>query len=146
MTPIIKEISAADTWPIRHQVMWPHQPFAFIQLPNDEQGLHYGLFLDKKLISVISLFLHKEHGQFRKFATLGNHQGKGYGSQLLHHIIGIAKNKALLKIWCNARIEKAAYYEKFGLSKTAKRFSKKGMDYVVMERVLPMFSPYRTIS
>lgn len=134
MTPIIKEISATDTWPIRHQVMWPDQPFAFIQLPNDEQGLHYGLWLDKELISVISLFIKGDSAQFRKFATLDIHQGKGYGSQLLHYIIGIAKNKALSKIWCNARIEKAGYYEKFGLVQTKQRFSKKGIDYVLMEK------------
>lgn len=134
MTPLINEISAAETWPIRHQVMWPNQPFAFIQLPNDDKGLHYGLIIDTELVSVISLFINTVDGQFRKFATLANHQGKGYGSQLLHYIIGVAENKALSKIWCNARIEKAGYYEKFGLQKTDKRFSKKGINYVVMER------------
>lgn len=125
MTPSISKISAAETWPIRHKVMWPAQPFAFIQLPNDEQGLHYGLFLDKKLISVISLFINEENGQFRKFATLTNQQGKGYGGQLLHYIISIARNKGLSKIWCNARIEKANYYEKFKFRPTNKQFSKK---------------------
>ena len=134
MIPIIKKIPAADTWQIRHQVMWPDQPFAYIQLPNDKQGLHYGLFLDNALISVISLFINKGQGQFRKFATLANQQGKGYGSQLLHYIIGVAENNDLTKIWCNARIEKTDYYEKFGLVKTDKQFSKKGMEYIVMER------------
>ncbi len=135
MTPTIRQISATETWPIRHYVMWPDQPFAFIQLPNDKQGLHYGLFLDKKLIAVISLFINGENGQFRKFATLTNQQGKGYGSQLLHYIIGLAKNRGLSKIWCNARMEKSGYYEKFGLVKTNKHFSKKGIDYVVMEKM-----------
>lgn len=135
MTPIINEISAADTWPIRHQVMWRDQPFAFIQLPNDAQGLHYGLFVAKELISVISLFIDNDSGQFRKFATLDKHQGKGYGSQLLHYIISIAADKGISKLWCNARIAKAGYYEKFGLRQTEQRFSKKGIDYVVMEKL-----------
>lgn len=136
MTPIINEISAADTWPIRHQVMWPDQPFAFIQLPNDGEGLHYGLYVNNELISVISLFINGQDGQFRKFATLDKCQGKGYGSQLLHYIIGIAKNKGLSCIWCNARVTKADYYEKFGLVKTNRQFSKKGIAYVVMEKQL----------
>ncbi len=135
MTIQISEISASETWPIRHQVMWPGQPFAFIQLPKDDQGLHYGVWVEKELVSVVSLFINKKEGQFRKFATLVNHQGKGYGSQLLHYIISIAKNNDLSKIWCNARIAKTEYYEKFGLQKTDKRFSKKGLDYVVMEKL-----------
>jgi len=134
MTSIIREITAAEAWPIRHQVMWPDQPFAFIQLPNDAKGLHYGLFIDKALISVISLFINETDSQFRKFATVIDFQGSGYGSQLLHYVIDVAKNKGLSKIWCNARIEKADYYEKFGLVKTDKQFSKKGIAYIVMER------------
>lgn len=134
MTTLIREISAAETWPIRHQVMWRDQPFAYIQLPEDDLGLHYGVWVEKELVSVVSLFVNGADGQFRKFATLVNHQGKGYGSQLLHHIISIAENKALSKIWCNARVEKTGYYEKFGLQKTDKRFFKKGMEYVVMEK------------
>jgi len=136
MTPFIREISAADTWPIRHQVMWPNQPFTYIQLPNDENGLHYGLSVDEELISVVSLFIQEDSGQFRKFATLAKYQGKGYGSQLLDYIMHVAKNIGLSKIWCNARTTKTAYYEKFGLKKTTKQFSKKGIDYVVMEKQL----------
>jgi hypothetical protein len=50
----IKEISASETWPLRHKVMWPNKPLGFIVLSNDAEGIHYGLFENKILISVIS--------------------------------------------------------------------------------------------
>ena len=134
MTTKINPIKASDTWEIRHKVMWPTESIDFIKLPADKEGLHYGLFVENELISVISLFIKGEQAQFRKFATLVKHQGQGYGSQLLHYIIGVAQSKGLSKIWCNARVAKMEYYIKFGMIATTKQFSKKEIDYVVMER------------
>ena len=135
MSILIKEISAQETWLIRHQVMWPNEPFAYIQLPTDKSGFHLGLWVKDELVSVISLFITQGSGQFRKFATLEQVQGKGYGSQLLKTLLEIAITKGVSKIWCNARVEKANFYTKFGLMMTEKRFYKKGLEYVIMERM-----------
>ncbi|MEM8899159.1 MAG: GNAT family N-acetyltransferase [Bacteroidota bacterium] len=105
----IRKISASETLPIRHEAMWPDKPLNYIKLPNDALGLHYGLFLQDKLVSVISLFQEGSSAQFRKFATLTACQGKGYGTPLLRHIMEWAENEQLDKIWCNARIHKGSY-------------------------------------
>lgn len=137
MTTIIKEITSEETWPIRHQVMWPNEPFDYIKLPVDEKGVHFGLWINERLISVVSLFIdNKRVGQFRKFATLVEEQGKGYGSQLLHHLFETAQKKGVQKIWCNARVNKTGYYAKFHMAPTDKKFSKKGIDYIIMEHSL----------
>ena len=47
---IIKQISAADTWDLRHRVMWPEQPFEYVQLAEDEAGIHFGLFENKQIV------------------------------------------------------------------------------------------------
>ena len=73
----ITSISASDTWEIRHKVMWPNESIDFIKLPADKSGLHFGLWIDSQLISVISLFIKEDTAQFRKFATLVEYQGKG---------------------------------------------------------------------
>ncbi len=138
IAPIIKEITAQETWPIRHQVMWPNESFDYIKLPNDELGLHFGLYVENKLVSVISLFIIRNFGQFRKFATVAEAQGKGYGSQLLHYLMATANDRSIKKIWCNARVTKTAYYAKFGMQTTTTQFTKNGIDYVVMERVLEL--------
>lgn len=134
MTTTIKVIPPQETWQIRHQVMWPSEPFDYIKLPADEAGIHFGLSVNEKLIAVVSLFIdNKKVGQFRKFATLVEEQGKGYGSQLLHHLFETAQKKGVQKIWCNARVTKTGYYAKFGMEVTDEKFVKNGMDYVVME-------------
>ncbi|WP_280115298.1 hypothetical protein [Flavobacterium fluviatile] len=41
---VIKSIRPSDTWQIRHEVMWPGKPLEFVQLDEDESGLHFGVF------------------------------------------------------------------------------------------------------
>jgi predicted GNAT family N-acyltransferase len=130
----IKEISAEATWPIRHMVMWPDQPFDYIKLPEDKNGVHLGLFTDQQLISVVSLFLADEEAQFRKLATLTAEQGKGYGSQLLRYTLEVARNLGAKKVWCNARANKTDFYAKFGMHKTNTSYTKGGIDFVILEK------------
>ena len=130
----IREIEAETTYAIRQQVMWPNKPIAFVKLPKDKEGVHFGLFKDSEIISIISFFKNGNSAQFRKFATKISEQGNGYGSILLNHIFNFSSNDSIEKIWCNARIDKALYYEKFGMIQTSKTFVKEGQTYVVMEK------------
>lgn len=132
----IKEIKQEDTWKIRHLVMWPDQSMDFVKLPDDGMGLHYGLFNENELTSVVSCFISNGEMQFRKLVTLTHQQGNGYGTALLNHIISIANEKRIKRIWCNARVNKKAFYEKFGLTDTGKRFTKEGVDFTIMELML----------
>ena len=132
MNSKIIQITSKETLLIRHQVMWP---LDYVKLANDNKGLHYGLFLNNTLISIVSLFINDGEAQFRKFATLENYQGKGYGSILLNEIIQVAGKKSLKRIWCNARTNKMDYYKKFGMVVTDSTFRKGGLDYVIMERI-----------
>ncbi|MBR8538286.1 GNAT family N-acetyltransferase [Carboxylicivirga sediminis] len=132
----IVEISPEATIAIRHQVMWPDKPVDYVRLPNDEEGKHYGLFVDDEMVSVISLFITDKQAQFRKFATLQSYQGKGYGTLLLKEVIHVARNLSLDKLWCNARMDKAGYYAKFGMKLTDRTFLKGGIEYVIMEKAI----------
>lgn len=134
-TPQIKQISVLEVLPIRQKVMWPHKPIEYVKLPNDEIGEHFGLFLEDKLISIISLFIKDGEAQFRKFATLSEFQGSGYGTLLLKQIMDIAQNYGVSKIWCNARVEKSDFYKKFGLSITNQKFQRGEVEYVIMEKI-----------
>lgn len=130
------QLTPEQTWPIRHQVMWPDQSIDYVKLPNDPEGNHYGLIIDEKLVSIVSLFELNNEIQFRKFATLPEEQGKGYGSFLLSHALNKNTNKGTQAIWCNARMEKSAYYQKFGLQSTSEIFSKGGVEYVIMKKII----------
>ncbi|MCG8893131.1 GNAT family N-acetyltransferase [Tenacibaculum finnmarkense] len=114
--------------------MWANKPIAYVKLANDENGTHFGLFINDEITAVISLFIANNEAQFRKFATLTEFQGLGYGTILLNKVIDFIKEKGIKKIWCNARIEKSKFYEKFNLKATNKVFEKDRIEYVIMER------------
>ncbi|MBT2696624.1 GNAT family N-acetyltransferase [Bacillus sp. ISL-40] len=113
--------------------MWPDKAFDYIKLEDDHLGIHFGLFKENMLISVISLFINNEECQFRKFATLQLEQGKGHGSTLLDYVIKAAMDCGVKRIWCNARKNKMDFYKKFGLQETNYSFMKGGKSYVIME-------------
>ncbi|XRG78810.1 GNAT family N-acetyltransferase [Rossellomorea sp. GAMAL-10_SWC] len=136
METTIRQVKKEDVWKIRHKVMWADQPFYYIKLKDDALGVHYGLFEGFTLISVISIFITNGECQFRKFATLQQEQGRGYGSKLLNYVIKEVQNNSVKKIWCNARKNKVSFYKKFGLIVTNTSFIKDGKDYVIMEKYL----------
>ncbi len=134
MNKKIRQIPAEETYALRQRVMWPQKPLTFIILPNDAHGIHYGLYVDEVLVSVVSLFIENKIAQFRKLATDQKEQQKGYGSMLLTHLLNCAEDYKVNKIWCNARLDKQDFYKKFGFSPTNTRFNKAGQDYVIMEK------------
>ncbi len=131
----VKRIPYESTWNIRHEVMWPGQVIDYVKLPNDKNGSHFGLFVNDKLVSIVSAFISGEEAQFRKFATVKEEQGKGYGSKLLTYLMKELTTDRIERIWCNARVDKTGFYERFGMKKTDRSFSKGGIDYIIMERI-----------
>ncbi|MEJ7779435.1 MAG: GNAT family N-acetyltransferase [Daejeonella sp.] len=137
---VIEQIPRYLTWQIRHQVMYPELDFSAVILPNDDDGVHLGLFDENKLISVVSLFKNAFSMRFRKFATLVEYQNRGYGSELLHYLTEYAKDENCDHIWCNARRNASAFYAKFGFAETDQTSSANGHDYVIMEKQLAVFA------
>jgi predicted GNAT family N-acyltransferase len=134
-TPKIKQITASETLLIRHKVMWANKPIAYVKLPNDEDAKHFGLFVNDEITAVISLFIENNEAQFRKFATVVEFQGLGYGTILLKNTIEFIKKEGIRKLWCNARVEKSKFYERFDLKCTSEKFEKGGIEYVIMEKI-----------
>ena len=132
----IRRISASETWGIRHEVMWPDQAIDYVKLEHDEKGIHLGLIIKNKIISVISIFIAEDQAQFRKLATRIEEQGKGFGSMLLAFTLEYLKNKSVKKVWCNARKDKIAFYQKFNFHETGIQFSRLDKEYIIIEKML----------
>jgi ribosomal protein S18 acetylase RimI-like enzyme len=119
----IKEITANDTFFVRHPVLRNGKPIASCHFDGDTlpTTLHFGIFATEKLIGVISLF--KNHHSFfqevnqiqiRGMAVLEEFQRKGFGEKLISHCEGLLKNEANGLLWFNARSNAVGFYEKLG--------------------------------
>lgn len=131
----IREIKAPETWPVRQRVMWPDKHIEFVKIDNDEEGIHFGLFENDTLISVISLFVKGDEARFRKFATEKDFQGKGHGARLLNFLIDEARRRRIKTLNCDARLTAAPFYKKFGMKESSEVFTydERGMEYIKMQ-------------
>ncbi|MDU0369258.1 GNAT family N-acetyltransferase [Hymenobacter endophyticus] len=132
----IRPIKAAETYPLRHEVLWPQESIEYVKLNQDEQGHHYGAFRNGKLVSVISLFMDGGVARFRKFATRPDCQGQGIGSQLLRQVLDDARQKGAQRIWCDARAVNENFYRAFGLEPEGNRFYRGTIPYIRMAKDL----------
>jgi GNAT superfamily N-acetyltransferase len=129
----IEVISAEATMPIRHQVLWPDKPRDYVLLPEDKQGIHYGIKVENAWIAVVSCFDNGTEMQFRKLATLAPWQGRGFGTQLLRFVFQEAEKRGITAIWCHARLEKVSFYKKLGLAPSGGTFLRDDQPYIRME-------------
>lgn len=131
----IKQITAQETYNLRHEVMWPDKPLDFVKLDNDEEGIHFGLLKNNAIVAVVSLFVEGNKAQFRKLATKTSEQGKGYATLLLRYLTNYVVAKGHVNwLWCNARADKTGFYKNFGMIETDQTFQKGGLDYCIMEK------------
>lgn len=143
----IKRITAEQTYPLRHAVLWPDKPFDYVKVDNDEEGYHYGAFRADELVAVavISLFIENDdltdthqathqtansgRARFRKFATRPDCQRMGIGTQLMNHVMAEARRMHAGELWCDARLDAADFYRKFGMEPVSDVFYKGPIPY-----------------
>lgn len=134
MSPNIRPITALDTYAIRKAILWPNGPDHMIVIDEDDlpSTQHLGLFDGDVHFGVISLFTTDDgRMQFRKFALLEAHQGQGAGSVLLGHVIDLARSQNVKQLWCNARVDAATFYARFGFSFQPESFFKSNVEYKI---------------
>lgn len=128
----IQPIAPEATYALRHQVLWPSQPLAYVMIAEDAAGHHFGAFYQGELVAVISLFVTGAEARFRKFATRPDCQRQGIGTRLLRHIVEHARRLGATRLWCDARQDSAAFYERFGMRPAGEVFHKGPVAYVRM--------------
>ncbi|MEZ8312345.1 GNAT family N-acetyltransferase [Vibrio splendidus] len=128
----IKQLSAIEVLPVRHQVLWPDQPMSFCMVPDDEQATHYGAFVGEQLVCVASIYIQGHEARLRKFATLHDFRGQGIGSNVIDHVISSLKDLNIQYFWCDARTTALSFYQKFGMAVEGSGFEKSGVAYYKM--------------
>ncbi|AQG80042.1 GNAT family N-acetyltransferase [Spirosoma montaniterrae] len=125
----IRPIAPEQTYPLRHAVLWPDKPFDYVKVENDAEGHHYGAFQADELVAVISLFVEGNVARFRKFAARPDRQRQGIGTQLMNHVIAEARRLGASTLWCDARLDAADFYRRFGMEAVSEVFYKGPIPY-----------------
>lgn len=124
LSMIIKEITANQTYDLRHKILRPNQTLDDCQYPLDLQPdtIHLGTFLGEQLVSIASFFHEKSDSfrfqnqyRLRGMATLPAFRNQKSGSELIKKAEDIMKEKKVELWWCNARTTVSDYYLKLGL-------------------------------
>lgn len=129
----IRKISADDTLQLRRDVLYPNESLDAVKVDHDADGLHFGVFDQGQLVTVVSLFLGRDTAQFRKLATVPAAQGKGFGKAILAHLVDICKKEKIKLLWCNARDTAVTFYDRLGYTTKGDYFIKGGITFVRME-------------
>lgn len=118
----IQEISAAQTRPVRQQVLRPHQAASELVYPGDDapDSFHLGAIQDDQVLAILSMYASPkpectDHAwRIRGMASTPAIRGTGYGRVLVE----VARDKAWAieraPIWCNARESAFGFYLKLG--------------------------------
>ncbi|WP_343701812.1 1-(5-phosphoribosyl)-5-[(5-phosphoribosylamino)methylideneamino]imidazole-4-carboxamide isomerase [Chitinophaga sp.] len=129
----IKQITTDETLRLRRDVMYPHWSLDQVKMPHDAEGLHYGLFMDGEMVSVVSLFISGSSAQFRKLATAAHHQGKGFGKALMQHLTDVCRQHGVATLWCNARASAETFYLRLGFKRISELFYKDNIPFYKMD-------------
>ncbi|GAB4023894.1 GNAT family N-acetyltransferase [Spirosoma koreense] len=133
---VIRSVEPEQTYPLRHAVLWPDKPYEYVKVDNDAEGYHVGAFLNEEIVAVISLFVNGQEARFRKFAARPDQQRQGIGTQLLNHVIAEARQLGATTLWCDARLDAADFYRRFGMEAVSDVFYKGPIPYARFSRTL----------
>lgn len=130
----VVELTAQQTIPIRHEVLWPNELPEYCVLEGDDEALHYGVMIENKLVSVASIYIENDalSARLRKFATLTEFQGKGVGTHLLNHIVQLLKKQGTKYFWFDARASAINFYQRLGFQVSGSVFYKNEVAYYKM--------------
>ena len=127
----IKEITVEETYPLRHQVLRPHQSIDECKYHGDRDSLtrHFGTYVESKLVGIVSIYksplnhIHdKDCWQIRAMAMDVSVRKKGYANEILKKAEAYALENGAKYIWCNARVSALGFYEKNNYALYGKEF------------------------
>ncbi len=142
----IKEIPSKETYIVRQPVLRKGKPIESCIFDGDDLDTthHFGLFENKNLTGIISLFnqintifAEKKQAQIRGMAVLETHQKKGFGDALVKYCEDycVAENTDL--IWFNARTAAVGFYKKMNYQIVGEPFDIKdvGEHYLMFKKL-----------
>jgi ribosomal protein S18 acetylase RimI-like enzyme len=134
---LLREISLADTRPLRHAVLRPHETIESLAAHEPKDAFAVGAFQDGTLIAVGVMAPDGEPGAWRVrgMATALEARGNGAGSAILDALLRHAFAHGASRVWCNARTPALSLYERAGFRVISEEFELPEIGpHFVMER------------
>ncbi|WP_264552192.1 GNAT family N-acetyltransferase [Flavobacterium sp. N2038] len=143
---IIKEILSKETYAVRQPVLRKGKSIESCVFEGDDLAdtHHFGLYDNKKLIGIISLFnkinpifADENQAQIRGMAVLETHQKKGFGEALVKHCENYCIENKVGLIWFNARTAAVGFYKKMNYQVEGEAFDIKdvGEHYLMFKNL-----------
>jgi GNAT superfamily N-acetyltransferase len=127
----IRRITAAETLPLRLEVLRPGRPIETARFPGDEADStrHFGAFFDGQVVGIASVYRAEMPGmpgvaalQLRGMATAPTARGFGLGRALTFACADFARTSGAQILWCNARTTAIGFYQKLGFESVGDEF------------------------
>ncbi|WP_299210961.1 GNAT family N-acetyltransferase [uncultured Dokdonia sp.] len=118
----LKQITAEETWPVRHPVLRKGRPLEDVYMEADEKPstFHVGMYHRDTIVGVASFmedekdyFTGKQH-RLRGMAVLPEYRKKGIAELLLKKGENMLQTKGCTLLWFNARIAAVSFYKNLG--------------------------------
>jgi GNAT superfamily N-acetyltransferase len=132
MPPLdVRQITAAQTRPLRHTLLRPHQPVEKLVYPGDDHplGFHAGAFRQHELVGIASVTPRAlpgadwpEQWQLRGMATAPEVRGTGYGRALIEACLAHIAAHGGRTLWCNGRTTAIPFYQALGFQVHGEEF------------------------
>lgn len=126
----IRSVSAAETRPLRHEVLWPHKPTVescVLDADDEPHAHHVGAFdSDLVLVGVCSLFEQRSTRfpaafaievpvyRLRVMGTRVQVRGQGVGNQIMDYACHWSRQQGAQYLWCDAREVAFDFYQRNG--------------------------------
>jgi predicted GNAT family N-acyltransferase len=111
----IRQVSAAETRPLRKEVLRPHQRLDEVGFAGDEVpgAAHFGAFVQMHMVATATV--HPEDGwRLRGMATKEGFRGRGLGGALVEACLKHVAREGGTSVWCNARLKATDFYRRHG--------------------------------
>ena len=133
---IVRQIPLAQTRPLRHAVLRPHEPEESLAAHEPDGAFALGAFEGAEPIAVGFIAPDGTPGSWRirGMATAAHARGQGVGSTLLAGLLEHAVAADASRVWCNARTPARSLYERAGFRAISEEFDVPGIgSHFVME-------------
>lgn len=138
---IVRSISAAETRPLRAEILRPGQPPEALLYDGDEVAgsFHAGAFVNGELVGIATVYPEpmpvppdadvdaSNAFRLRGMATRASLQGRGLGRAVLQRCIEYVREAGAEALWCNARVGALGFYERLGFRTLGEEFGIAGI-------------------